>query len=126
MDDGRTSLWSRISRREQAAYVARMAGLPVFLMGAFSAVVAGISLIDGDRPAEDGTTLVVGLFLIVSGLRFRAGKLGLLPVVAAVMVVDFTLRFLGPVDYRIVVPAAFTLMALNGLRGWWWLRRHPA
>lgn len=99
MDDGRTSLWSRISRREQAAYLARMAGLPVFLMGAFSAVVAGISLIDGDRPAEDGTTLVVP---------------------------DFALRFLSPLDYRIVVPVAFTLMALNGLRGWRWLRRHPA
>lgn len=96
MDDGRTSVWSRIYRREQAAYLARMAGLPVFLMGAFSAVIAGISLIDGDRPAEDGTTLVVGLFLIVSGLRLMAGKLGLLPVVAAVMVADFALRFLGP------------------------------
>lgn len=71
-------------------------GLPVFVVGAFPAVVAGIWLIDGDRPAEDGTTLVVGLFLIVSGLRFRAGKLGLLPVVAAAMVVDFALRFLGP------------------------------
>lgn len=99
MDDGRTSLWSRNSRREQAAYLARMAGLPVVLMGAFSAVVAGISLIDGDRPAEDGTTLVVA---------------------------DLALRFLGPLDYRIVVPAAFMLMALNGHRGWWWLRRHPA
>lgn len=67
---------------------------------------------------------MVGLALILVGLRIRNHKFGLLPVVAALMLAELVLRLFEPIDYRILVPLAFTLLTLNGLRGWWWLRRN--
>ena len=125
MNPTASTLWSSIQDRASASYVARMAGLPTFLSGLLGGVSSGLLLFSDPSLAEYWGVLLMSLFLLWASLRIRRGRFGLLPVVAALVVLDLSLRLLDPISYRIAVPLILALFVLNGLRGWWWLRRHP-
>jgi hypothetical protein len=125
--------WVRVKGRESARLAVRMAGLPVFLIGLVTVVFAVITLLTVmssgltiTRPLPVGLPLVAGLVLVVLGLALRAGRAALVPVAAVVTLANAALSMALLPLWVVPVQAMMALVALSGLRGWWWLRNHPA
>ncbi|MBB2673041.1 UNVERIFIED_ORG: hypothetical protein GGE44_002603 [Rhizobium esperanzae] len=131
-------LWPRVRDRESAIYVTRMAGLPTFLLGI--SYVLNPYLESQIFDLRSGIEILVGALLILTGLRIRGGKLGLLPFSVAMVLLHALGRVLWAWifvrnGYEPEMTAAFLTMSLmqaltsllmiSGLRGWRWLKNNP-
>jgi peptidoglycan/LPS O-acetylase OafA/YrhL len=126
--------WARVSDRDSAVLAVRMSGLPVFLMGLISVLisvfavgtVAAIDEMDLTEPAPAAIAIVVGAVLVVIGLTLRRGLASLAPFAAIIVLGNAALSLWSGALWSLPLQAIFALMALSGLRGWWWLRQNPA
>ncbi len=135
--------WVRVKDRESARYAARMAGLPVFLGGLFSALVALVE--PAPTPSRFVAGWLIAVVLIITGLLIRSGRFGLVPFAALIMILNIIIGLvtsailaagivrLGAFPpgllvmefIRIIIfPVLFLLVMISGLRGWWWLRQN--
>lgn len=129
------ALFSRITSKEIARYVIKMSGLPVFLLG-ISVILTSLFLSNVDLFG-----LSTGLTLSAIGLGLRAEKAWLTPFAAVIAlvwtvwrIIDFApllgvmLLFSVSALFVVIISLAIQIfllaMTLNGLRGWFWLRRN--
>jgi len=122
----RFGFWIPVHDRASAMYAVWMSGLPVFLIG-LSLVLSGlVLLVDPVSAMGLGWVLAAAaLPLIAIGLRLRAGRAWLAPVACALFLGTFAAEIWLMPTWGLVVRGLVALIALSGLRGWWWLRRHP-
>ena len=120
--------WIPIRSEASAHYAAKMSGLPVFMLG-LSVLMFGLQFAVLRIWLAAGIALLTALFLLVSGLRIRSGKFTLLPISVGfwliVMVLGLVQTGLAPTMVAVISTALnliIGLLALSGLRGWWWLR----
>lgn len=125
--------WPRITDRGNAMAAVRMAGLPVFLVGPQMVLFAGVTMLTVmasgltiTRPLPVMLPLLAGLTLAALGLALRAGRAGLVPLAALLTLVNTALSVALQPLWVLPVQAMMALLAISGLRGWWWLRKHPA
>jgi hypothetical protein len=110
-----------------------MAGLPVFLVGGFTVLTALVTwgAVAGlGEVVTNATPLVIaggiGFVLVALGLALRGNHAWLVPLAAALTLANAAATvWLFPL-WTIPVQALAALVALCGLRGWWWLRQNPA
>lgn len=121
--------WIPVTDRASAEYAAKMSGLPVFLMGLSFLAIAVLQLIYVQTPVLQiiGVLILLGsIFLIYSGLQIRKLKFMTLPISVGLWLI---LNILGLVTTGVGVGTVLTLliglMAVCGLRGWFWLKRNP-
>jgi hypothetical protein len=111
----------------------RMAGLPVFLMGGLS-LLAGLTMWAEVSTMGDVTinywpiaiATALGAALLVLGLALRSGRAKLVPLAAGLTLVNAAATLWASPFWAIAVQVLAALLALSGLRGWWWLRKNPA
>jgi len=122
--------WIPVKDHASANYAAKMSGLPVFLMGLSFVFLGGLFLIENKFSAQGLYNLITvlgGLFLIFSGLQIRKLKFKTLPISIAIWL---GLNLLGFMVAGFGIGSILTLLigilAISGLRGWYWLREHPA
>ena len=124
----------KIDNADKARQAMKMSGLPIFLLGLSTGftgllVLLGIYGVKGD--AVDimrgfvWAQFPIGLALIYCGLKIRNVSTLLVPVAAIL----YTVITLWALTYTIhwsqwIVQILFIILALNGLRGWWWLRQN--
>ncbi|MDK4738417.1 hypothetical protein PH547_05980 [Rhizobium sp. CNPSo 3464] len=123
--DGQRWYWIRISDHESATYAARMSGLPIFLAGLSTAVLA---LTNGSRnndPIAVILTVALGLFISAVGWRIRAGSFRVIPIVMPLYLINLAANALLFPIVGSVLAILYILLAIAGIRGWWWLRRNP-
>ncbi len=130
MGDG---YWPRINGRDSALAAVRMAGLPVFLIGGTTLLFV---LIAWGAAASLGETLAYplqlvmaagcGAALVILGLALRGGRTALVPVATGLTLLNAAATVLLFAWWFAPVQALMALLALSGLRGWWWLRNDPA
>ncbi|MEP3891181.1 MAG: hypothetical protein ABJN69_12035 [Hellea sp.] len=120
--------WIPVRNEASAHYAAKMSGLPVFMLG-LSVLMFGLQFAGLRIWLAAGIALLTALFLLVSGLRIRSGKFGLLPISVGlwliVMVIGVVPTSLAPTTAAVIstiLNLIIGLLALSGLRGWWWLR----
>ncbi|MFM2389330.1 MAG: hypothetical protein RLZZ437_885 [Pseudomonadota bacterium] len=110
-----------------------MAGLPVFLIGLMTVLFAGVTLLTVmasgltvTRPLPIALLFVAGMVLIALGLGLRAGKAALVPLAALLTMANAGLTVAMGSLWMLPLQAMILLVTISGLRGWWWLRNHPA
>jgi hypothetical protein len=125
--------WARVVDTKGAQQAVRMAGLPVFLIGLMTMLFAGIALLTVMasgltiiRPLPFALPLLAGLALVALGLALRAGRAGLVPLAALPTLANAALSAVLLPLWALPVQVMVALVALSGLRGWWWLRKNPA
>jgi hypothetical protein len=108
-----------------------MAGLPVFLIGLLTVLFAGVTLLTVmasgltiSRPLPVALPMLAGLALVVLGLALRAGRAALAPVAALLTLANAGLSALLLPLWVLPVQAMMALVAVSGLRGWWWQRKN--
>jgi hypothetical protein len=123
--------WARVVDAQGAQQAVRMAGLPVFLIGLLTVLFAGVTLLTVmasgltiSRPLPVALPMLVGLALVVIGLALRAGRAALVPVAALLTLANAGLSALLLPLWVLPVQAMMALVAVSGLRGWWWLRKN--
>jgi hypothetical protein len=127
--------WITIHDAASARYAVRMAGLPVLLIAAnvlLAALIMAVTLATLDAPIGRNSRIILGL-LVAAGLALgsiafalRAGRTALVPAAAALSIAAFNVQVVVSPPWLLIVPGLALLLALSGLRGWFWLRRHPA
>ena len=125
--------WARVTDCHSAGLSERMAGLPVFLLGLISVQTAGMVLLTGagfDTPVTAPYPLLIGvasgLALIGLGLALRGCNAALVPLAALLTLANAALTLWIAALWTLLVQAIIVLVAISGLRGWWWLRKHSA
>ena len=110
-----------------------MAGLPVFLLGLISVLTAGMVLLTAaglDTTVTAPYPLLIGvassLALIGLGYAWRGCKAALVPLAALLTLANAALTLWIAALWTLLVQAIMVLVAISGLRGWWWLRKHAA
>lgn len=105
----------------------------MFLTGLTTVLFAGVTqltvMASGltiTRPLPVTMPLFAGLALLALGLALRAGRAGLVPLAALLTLADAALSAVLLPLWILPVQAMMALVALSGLRGWWWLRKNPA
>lgn len=125
--DNRLGFWVPIRDRDSALYAIRMTGLPVFLIGLTLVLSGALSLADPLRPPLWGAILLgLAVAFIAAGLALRAGKRWLVPPAAAIVLILVLVEAFFVPSWALVLRGLIALMAISGLRGWLWLRRHRA
>jgi hypothetical protein len=127
--------WITIQDAASARYAVRMAGLPVLLIAAnalLAALIMAVTLATLDAPMGRNARIILGL-LVAAGLALgsiafalRAGRTALVPAATALNIAAFAVQAMISPPWALIVPGLALLLALSGLRGWLWLRRHPA
>ncbi|MGL4321346.1 MAG: hypothetical protein ACRCS3_10840 [Paracoccaceae bacterium] len=124
--------WARVTDVQGAELAVRMAGLPVFLIGLMSVLFAGFTLLSVmasgltiTRPLPIALPLVAGIAQIALGLGLRAGKAALVPLATLLTLANTALTVAIGSVWVLPLLAIMLLVAISGLRGWWWLRKHP-
>ena len=122
----RFDFWIPVHDRASATYAVRMSGLPVFLIGLSLALSGLVLLVDPVSPMTLGWILAaLSVPLIVLGLMLRGGRASLAPVACALFLGAAAIEVWIAPSWGLVVRGLIALVALSGLRGWWWLRQHP-
>ncbi len=127
--------WITIRDAASARYAVRMAGLPVLLIAAnalLAATIMAVTLATLDAPIGRNTLILLGL-LVVAGLALgsiafalRAGRAtALVPAATTLSIAAFAVQAMVSPPWLLIVPGLAVLLALSGLRGWFWLHRHP-
>jgi hypothetical protein len=123
--------WARVVDAQGAQLAVRMAGLPVFLIGLLTVLFAGVTLLTVmasgltiSRPLPVALPMLAGLALVVLGLALRAGRAALAPVAALLTLANAGLSALLLPLWVLPVQAMMALVAVSGLRGWWWQRKN--
>lgn len=127
----RWGFWVPVKDKESAEYAAKMSGFPVFLMGLSFTPLGLLLVFAGEQVWQKifgGVIAACGVFFIVSGLQIRKHKFKTLPVSVSIWllltVIAMFLALLSgsvPIGLNLLIG----LMAISGLRGWWWLTRNP-
>ena len=118
--------------RDSAMLAVRMAGLPVFLLGRLSVLFAVVAVgtvaamddIAVTKPIPAAVTIVAGAVLVVIGLALRREVAALAPVAAIIILGNAVLSLWVGALWAVPLQAIVMLMAVSGLRGWWWVRRN--
>jgi len=122
--------WIPVKNRASANYAAKMSGLPVFLMGLSFVFLGGLFLIENKFSAQGLYNLITvlgGLFLIFSGLQIRKLKFKTLPIsVGLWLVLNIIGVLASEFSFGNIITILIGILAISGLRGWFWLREHPA
>jgi hypothetical protein len=124
--------WPRIADRESALAAVRMAGLPVFLMGlsAVSAVLLSVLAVLQIQPTTAFLLSLIfaaatGVVLMALGLAIRKGRTSLVLLAAFITFANaMATAWIAP-WWASIIQVLMVLLALSGLRGWWWLRKQP-
>jgi hypothetical protein len=127
--------WITIQDAASARYAVRMAGLPVLLIAAnalLAAMIMAMTLATLDAPMGRNALTILGLLvaagIALGGIAFalRAGRAtALVPAATALSIAAFAVQAVASPPWMLIVPSLALLLALSGLRGWFWLRRHP-
>ena len=125
MDRTDSALWSRIADRDDAVYIVRAAGMAAIFMG----LIGGVLIILNPFYTRD-ISFVVALFLtavlfLAGGLRIMRLQMSLIPVFSILSLMNLVAAHGFPIRVDRTLPLVLNVIMLNGLRGWWWLRRHP-
>jgi hypothetical protein len=124
-----SGFWVAIKDERSASYAMKMAGLPAFLLGI---TYIGYAIFrTGDYDVWSGIGFCLGIVLTLAGLSIRSNKLTLFPYIvgitsihtlldSALMIAHRAQDFLFISGVRVVVVA----LLINGMRGWWWLRKN--
>ena len=122
--------WIPVKDRASATYAAKMSGFPVFLMGLSFGFLGGLFFIENKFSAQGLYNLITvlgGLFLIFSGLQIRKLKFQTLPISVGLW---WILNIIGVLasefSFGIIITILIGLLAISGLRAWFWLREHSA
>ncbi len=123
---------ARVNDRDSAMLAVRMAGLPVFLLGRLSVLFAVVAVgtvaamddIAVTKPIPAAVTIVAGAVLVVIGLALRREVAALAPVAAIIILGNAVLSLWVGALWAVPLQAIVMLMAVSGLRGWWWVRRN--
>ncbi|PVA09483.1 hypothetical protein DC366_13940 [Pelagivirga sediminicola] len=123
----RWGFWARIDDRTSAMDAVRMSGLPVFLIGLTLMISGAVILMDPVGASGNGWSLLaLSVPFVALGLALRGGAAALAPLASAVFIVMVAIEaWLAP-SWGLLVRLLIGLVAISGLRGWWWLRKHPA
>lgn len=118
--------WIPVKDDNSARYAAKMAGLPVFLMG-LSFIVPTLFHFANTRPIVGGAYLLAMVFFVAAGLLIRKGRFGFLPVSVGLWIAVTTYAYAqSGLTMSIFLSITIGLVAMSGLRGWLWLQRHGA
>jgi hypothetical protein len=127
--------WITIDDDASARFAVRMAGLPVLLIAAntlLAALILAVTLATLEAAIGPCTQITLGL-LVAAGLALgviafalRAGRTALVPLATAISAAAFVVQAMVSPLWLLIVPGLALLVSLSGLRGWSWLRRHPA
>jgi len=127
--DSPFGFWIPVTDRPSAEYAAKMSGLPVFLMGLSFIIMAVFQLfLSRAQPIVIISAILIlgGAILMYLGLQIRNLKFGVLPFSIGIW---FVLNLLGIASggfgYSTILTLLIGILAISGLRGWLWLKRHP-
>ena len=105
----------------------------MFLLGLISVLTAGMVLLTAagfDTPVTAPYPLLIGvasgLALIGLGFALRGGKAALVRLAALLTLANAALTLWIAPLWTLPVQAIMVLVAISGLRGWWWQRKHAA
>jgi hypothetical protein len=125
--------WPRIADRDSALAAVKMAGLPVFLIGASGilTVLFSVLAVLQIRPTPESIftlafTAATGVLLVALGLAIRRGRPSLIVSAAVITFANAAATFWLAPWWASVFQILMVLLMLSGLRGWWWLRQNPA
>ena len=115
----------KINDRFHALYAVKLAGFPLFLM--FFSCLIGAAFNTGHFVAY----VIFALVFLVIAIDLRREKVRLLPVAAVVLCVNLALTILFAWSWAnlsllsLLIQGVSLCMVVQGLRGWWWLRKNP-
>ncbi len=122
----RLGFWIPVRDRASAQYAVRMSGLPVFLIGVSLALSGLVLLVDPIAATGLGWVLAaLALPLVALGLLLRGGRARLAPVACLLFLGAVAIEIWLAPSWGLVVRGLIALVAVSGLRGWWWLRQNP-
>ena len=124
--------WIPIKDDDSAYYAAKMSGLPVFLLG-LSLYVMAFAFVTIENPILFSLSLLLALFLKYSGLRIHGGNFRTLPVSVGVWLIYAVLAsyyagfhtspYITVYSASTLLSFLIALLAISGLRGWWYLKK---
>jgi hypothetical protein len=125
--------WPRIKDRDSVIDAVKMAGLPVFLLGATGVLTVLLSVADvlqANPTIEQVLALALaaatGVLLVALGLAIRRGRPSLVVLAAVITFTNAAATLWLAPWWASVFQVLMVLLMLSGLRGWWWLRKNPA
>ena len=103
-----------------------MSGLPIFLAGFSTTTLALANGSWDNSPIAPLLTIALGLFIAAVGWRIRAGAFRVIPIVMPLYLINLAVNVLLFPILGSALAVLYMLLAVAGIRGWWWLRRNPA
>ena len=116
--------WLPVKDRASATYAAKISGLIVFLMG-ITHLVVGLAMLTGEIPLFGAAIAIFGALCTVSGILARKLDFRTLPLTLITWIILTIIggSITGP-NWGLLLNAIIGLVAISGLRGWWWLRKN--
>ncbi|WP_155122062.1 hypothetical protein [Martelella mediterranea] len=133
--------WLPVDDEESARDAVKMSGLPVLVMG-LNFVILSLFPSPYQATSDYSSVIsgVVALVLIFVAFRIRGGHAGLVPGTTSLFCVFIVLNAVLPyigyflaggrdldlfrLTISLIIPAICAALALNGWRGWRWLRKN--
>lgn len=122
----RWGFWVPVKDKESAEYASKMSGLPVFILG-LNFLFSGLYLLIKKIEILYATGVTLsGIFFLISALQIKKYKFKTLPMSVTLWLVITTVAtlFMG-INASTIINILIGLLAISGLRGWWWLTRNP-
>lgn len=117
--------WLPVKDRASATYAAKISGLIVFLMG-ISHLIVGLAMLTGEIPLFGAAIAIFGSLCTVSGIFARKLNFRSLPFTLVIWIIlTIASVFVTGLGWGLLLNAILGLVAISGLRGWWWLRKNP-
>ncbi len=138
-------LWPAITTRDKALRVAKNTQYLAFLFFMFAVVLVGINFVSPEMMEYDDKTKTISvvpvdylslvnlykfeiaftILLLSLGIVIRRGKVWAVPIIIAFFYIEIVMKALVFPGYAILLNIALLPFAVNGLRGWFALRRLP-
>lgn len=131
--------WVIIRNAASAKWAIKMSGVVTFILGAGMLVFSVISVLHrigaklsletfilGWQNAGLFTyaVLAVGAFLVIAGLRIRAGQTFWLFATTPIVIANHALLIGNGLHTASLISVLHLILLISGFRGWWWLRSH--
>ncbi|MEE9454193.1 MAG: hypothetical protein V3V13_07415 [Paracoccaceae bacterium] len=133
--------WISVFDKESAETSARMAGLPVLILGINAGVFACINILGATSTKPTAiASMLISIILIIFAFRIRSARYASLPYLSALFLL-FTIYNMGNDVYFYlytsgfqletvaiiigwIVPVFASALSISGLRGWHWLKHN--